>query len=116
MVRRLAAKCRSCPPAVSAVLATDPEVKVRWEAARNDKTPPPVLTVLASDPDPTVREAASENPGCPPAGKAAGGLAVVAGAAPAGAAAADAVSALVNLGYRRAEAIAAVNKAAKKLG
>jgi Holliday junction DNA helicase RuvA len=50
------------------------------------------------------------------AGKAASGLAVVAGAAPAGAAAADAVSALVNLGYRRAEAIAAVNKAAKKLG
>lgn len=48
-------------------------------------------------------------------GKAKGAVAV-AGAAPAGAAAADAVSALVNLGYRRAEAVAAVNKAAKKLG
>lgn len=40
----------------------------------------------------------------------------VAGAAPAGGAAADAVSALVNLGYKRAEAVAAVNKAVKKLG
>ncbi len=48
------------------------------------------------------------------AGKA-GGIAV-AGAAPAGGAAADAVSALVNLGYKRAEAVAAVNKAVKKLG
>ncbi len=38
------------------------------------------------------------------------------GAAPASAAAADAVSALVNLGYKRAEAVAAVNKAVKKLG
>ena len=40
----------------------------------------------------------------------------MAGAAPASEAAADAVSALVNLGYRRAEAVTAVNKAAKKLG
>ncbi|MBI1243401.1 MAG: Holliday junction branch migration protein RuvA [Alphaproteobacteria bacterium] len=48
-------------------------------------------------------------------GKAAGGDAVP-GAAPVGEAAADAVSALVNLGYRRAEAVAAVNKAAKKIG
>jgi Holliday junction DNA helicase RuvA len=49
------------------------------------------------------------------AGKAAGADGV-AGAAPASEAAADAVSALVNLGYRRAEAVAAVNKAAKKIG
>ena len=47
-------------------------------------------------------------------GKAGGGS--IAGAAPAGGAAADAVSALVNLGYKRAEAVAAVNKAVKKLG
>ncbi|MBI3507145.1 MAG: Holliday junction branch migration protein RuvA [Proteobacteria bacterium] len=45
----------------------------------------------------------------------AGGISV-AGAAPAGGAAADAVSALVNLGYKRAEAVMAVNKAVKKLG
>jgi Holliday junction DNA helicase RuvA len=49
------------------------------------------------------------------AGKAGVGISV-AGAAPAGGAAADAVSALVNLGYKRAEAVAAVNKAVKKLG
>ncbi|MBI3452824.1 MAG: Holliday junction branch migration protein RuvA [Rhodospirillales bacterium] len=48
-----------------------------------------------------------------PAGR---GAPAVPGEAPAGAAAADAVSALINLGYRRAEAIGAVNKAVKKLG
>jgi Holliday junction DNA helicase RuvA len=37
-------------------------------------------------------------------------------AAPAGAAATDAVSALMNLGYRRAEALGAVERALKKLG
>jgi len=47
---------------------------------------------------------------------AAKGASALPGAAPANAAAADAVSALVNLGYKRAEAIAAVNKAVKKLG
>ena len=47
---------------------------------------------------------------------AAKGSGALPGAAPANAAAADAVSALVNLGYKRAEAIAAVNKAVKKLG
>jgi Holliday junction DNA helicase RuvA len=40
----------------------------------------------------------------------------VQGAAPATGQAADAVSALVNLGYRRADAVAATNKAVKKLG
>jgi Holliday junction DNA helicase RuvA len=50
-----------------------------------------------------------------------GGAAVDAGAAPAAArpgdgAAADAVSALVNLGYRRPEALSAVEKALAKLG
>jgi len=49
------------------------------------------------------------------AAKAGSGTAL-AGAAPASEAAADAVSALVNLGYKRAEAVAAVNKAVKKLG
>jgi holliday junction DNA helicase RuvA len=38
------------------------------------------------------------------------------GAAPATDQAADAVSALVNLGYKRAEAVAATNKAVKRLG
>ncbi len=46
----------------------------------------------------------------------AGAPAAVPGAAPATDAAADAVSALVNLGYRRAEAVAATNKAVKRLG
>ena len=75
-VRRLAAKCRSCPPSTAAALASDTEPKVRWEAARNPGTPPAALTVLAADPDLSVREAAAANPSCPPAGKAAGGLLV----------------------------------------
>jgi Holliday junction DNA helicase RuvA len=50
------------------------------------------------------------------AAKGGGAAGALPGAAPANAAAADAVSALVNLGYKRAEAVAAVNKAVKKLG
>jgi Holliday junction DNA helicase RuvA len=43
-------------------------------------------------------------------------LPAIPGAAPATDQAADAVSALVNLGYRRADAVAATNKAVKRLG
>lgn len=49
------------------------------------------------------------------AGKGAPAIAIP-GAAPATDQAADAVSALVNLGYRRADAVAATNKAVKRLG
>lgn len=50
------------------------------------------------------------------AGKPSAAPAALPGAAPATDQAADAVSALVNLGYKRAEAVAATNKAVKRLG
>ena len=50
------------------------------------------------------------------AGKPSASVAALPGAAPATDQAADAVSALVNLGYKRAEAVAATNKAVKRLG
>lgn len=50
------------------------------------------------------------------AGKPLASVAALPGAAPATDQAADAVSALVNLGYKRAEAVAATNKAVKRLG
>lgn len=50
------------------------------------------------------------------AGKPSATVAALPGAAPATDQAADAVSALVNLGYKRAEAVAATNKAVKRLG
>ncbi len=50
------------------------------------------------------------------AGKPSAVPAALPGAAPATDQAADAVSALVNLGYKRAEAVAATNKAVKRLG